>query len=50
MTHHELASGYKSYDVIDCKTARKSLRWYKKKAHKKMRQERKKELNRYLTD
>jgi hypothetical protein len=43
MTHQEKASGWRSYDAIDCKTARKSLRWYKKKAHKALRQELKKE-------
>ncbi len=44
MTYHEKASGWKSYDAIDCSNARKSLRYYKKKAHKKLRQELKKEL------
>ncbi len=43
MTHQEKASGWNSYDAIDCKTARKSLRYYKRKAHKKLRQVTKKE-------
>jgi hypothetical protein len=37
MTHYEKASGWNSYDAIDCKAA-KSLRYYKRKAHKKLRQ------------
>lgn len=45
MTYQELASGYNSYDAMDCKSARKSLRYYKKKAHKKLRQIRKKDLD-----
>jgi transcription initiation factor IIE alpha subunit len=43
MTHQEKASGWNSYYAIDCKTARKSLRYYKKKAHRKLRQVLKKE-------
>jgi hypothetical protein len=43
MTHQEKASGWNSYNAIDCKTARKSLRYYKRKAHKKLRQVNKKE-------
>jgi hypothetical protein len=38
MTHQEKSSGWRSYDAMDCKSARKSLRYYKKKAHKKLRQ------------
>lgn len=45
MRHIQLASGYASYNVKDCQTARDSLRYYKKKAHKKMRQLMKKEIH-----
>jgi hypothetical protein len=45
MTHQEKASGYNSYDAQDCQNARKSLRFYKKMAHKKMRQVRKLDLD-----
>jgi hypothetical protein len=38
MTYNEKESGWRSYDAVDCSNARKSLRYYKKKAHKKRRQ------------
>ena len=44
MTHQEIASGWKNYDSIDCSRTRKSLRFYKNKAHRKLRREFKKEL------
>jgi hypothetical protein len=50
MNHQELAAGYKTYDVIDCKGARESLRWYKTKAHKKMRRGEKKEIQQALAE
>jgi hypothetical protein len=43
MTHQEKLSGRRSWDAMDCKTAGKSLRYYKRKSHKKLRQVAKKE-------
>lgn len=43
-------ASYHSYDSKDCKSARKSLRYYKNKAHKKVRQLNKKEIISELND
>ena len=44
MTTTELQAGYANYDFKDCKLARKGTRFYKKKAHKAMRRDWRKEM------
>jgi len=44
MNHRELESGYASYDVKDCKSSGKSLRYYKVKSHKSLRRNAKHEI------
>jgi hypothetical protein len=44
MNHRELEASYASYDVKDCQAARKSLRYYKNKAHKTMRRNERREI------
>ena len=48
MNYRELNAKYASYDVKDCQSARKSLRYYKDKAHKTMRRNEKHEIKEEL--
>jgi hypothetical protein len=48
MNYRELSANYASYDVKDAKVARKSLRYYKNKAHKTMRRNEKHEIREEL--
>ena len=48
MSHQELAAGYATYDVKDRQAARKSLRYYKNKAHKTMRRNERREIKNEL--
>lgn len=44
MKHQEIAAGYASWNVVDCKDSKSSLRFYKKTSHRKMRRAEKQEI------
>jgi hypothetical protein len=48
MNYRELDAKYATYDVKDCQAARKSLRYYKNKAHKTMRRNERREIKKEL--
>ena len=45
MSHYEKASGKRDHNAMDCKSSGKSLRYYKKKQHKKMRRIMKRDID-----
>jgi hypothetical protein len=50
MNHRELNAKYASYDVKDCKEARKSLAYYKKRSHRLIRNSEKGEIKEAMED
>jgi hypothetical protein len=45
MNHREIKAKYATYDVKDCKESKSSLRYYKKRSHRLMRNDARKEID-----